>query len=273
VTPEEQAAYDAQQDKLLRDLASQIAGMTKLPFDPGTVRKGIIAAVDDAAAPPTVSINISGDTSTLISQIRTLNNYTPLPGQTVLVFKQGTDIFLLGAIAAGSPFAKTDTSDNGWIQADLSNGSHGGNSNGNIYYRRIMDHGSWKMQWRGAWNVSGTSMIASAKALSADYRPASKVSVIAARTATHSNAVGWDFNTDGTVTLVGPTVAPSSVADGDFSVGSHAHAYDDNYGLSAEFFLSDSTYTAGGFSVGTHNHSISVSSPTWASLNGIEYFL
>ena len=100
MTPEEQAALDAAQEKQIRELASQITQMAKLGFDPMTVRKGVVAAVADTTTPPTVSINISGDTTTLVSQVRTLNNYTPVVGQTVLIGKQGTEIFLLGAISS-----------------------------------------------------------------------------------------------------------------------------------------------------------------------------
>lgn len=277
MTPEEQAAFDAAQDKQIRDLATQIAQVAKLGFDPMTVRKGIISSVSDTTTPPTVGLNISGDTETLITEVRTLNNYTPLVGQTVLVAKQGTEIFLLGSISATNPGGVSTTS-NGWLALTPSNGTNGANSNGNIYYRRIMDHGSWKMQWRGGWGPGGsTTLVSSGDALSAEYRPGSLRSMLCARDATGAVAAKLDFATDGTVTLVGGTTAPSGStgSGGSFSVGDHAHLYDDNYGGVGEYFSTDSTYVAGAFSIGGHTHTVTntVTAPTWVSLNGVEYFL
>lgn len=285
MTPEEQAALDASQEKQLRDLATQITQMAKLGFDPMTIRKGIIGAVSDTTSPPTVSLNISGDTDTLVAQVRTLNNYTPLTGQTVLLAKQGTEIFILGAIAATSPMNVGGDSipDNGWRQSPLTAGSHGGNGNGDVYYRRVLDHGSWKMQWRGGWNVSGTTMIGSGEALDTDFRPSSKRSVLAARSATSSNVVQFDFMTDGTVVLVGGTTAPSSVSS---APGGTTDSVDpiDSTTTALSGYLSQGGSDLGhshgvvgshyhDIFVDSHSHSIAVAAPTWVSLNGLEYFL
>jgi hypothetical protein len=287
VTPEEQAAYDAEQDKQLRDLAAQMAQMSKLGFDPMTMRKAIIGSVSDTTSPPTVSLNISGDTDTLVTQVRTMNNFTPLVGQTVLLAKQGTEIFLLGAIAATNPYSVggAGTTDNGWQQATITNGSHGGNSNGNIYFRRVLDHGSWKMQWRGGWAPGGsTILIGAANALDTDFRPSSKRSVLAAREVqTGATALQFDFNTDGTVTLVGATTAP---AGGSSAPGGTTDTVDpiDNTTVALSGYLSQggsdlghSHGVVGGhwhdIFVNSHSHSITVTAPTWVSLNGVEYFL
>jgi hypothetical protein len=280
VTPEEQAALDASQEKQLRDLAAQIAQMSKLGFDPMTIRKGVIAAVNDTTAPPTVSINVSGDTSTIVSQVRTLNNYTPLVGQTILLAKQGTEIFILGAIAAGSPLAVNSETDNGWKKATLEAGSHGGNGNGDVYYRRVLDHGSWKMQWRGGWNVSGTTIITG---LDPDYRPTSLRSLPAARSANGAATVKVDFQTNGNVVIVGYDAVPSvnslsvgGLSGSTSSISSHSHGISFDLGTHDHF---GATTAAGGHShsVGTdgHDHTVTVdvSAPTWVSLNGLEYFL
>lgn len=270
---------DDGQDDQIRALATQIAQMTKLGYDPATIRKGVISAVSDTTTPPTVSLNLSGDSETLVTQVRTLNNYTPLVGQTVLIAKQGADIFILGSIASVNPSSTTNTtSDNGWIQATLTAGSHNGNSNGNVKYRRIMDHGSWKMQWQGGWNVSGTTMVTG---LDPDYRPSARRSLIVARDATGANDAKLDFNTDGSVLLVGGTTAPSGTGstglNGAFSIGDHGHTYLDIYGAAGEFNYTGATSATGGFSVGNHSHSVTVTNavtaPTWVSLNGLEYFL
>lgn len=277
---------DDGQDAALRDLAAQIAKMGQLGFDPITIRKGIVSAVVDTTSPPTVSLNLSGDTETLISAVRTLNNYTPLVGQTVLVAKQGTEIFLLGAISAGSPMNTNTTTDNGWIQADLAAGSHDGNSNGTVYYRRILDHGAWKMQWRGGWNVSGSTMVT---ALDPDYRPSSKRSVLVPVQIQSGSPVGQlDFGTNGSVTLVS-TTAPTAESTGGQSTSGASPS-----GSTDSVDPIDST-TAGGadghthgvvgshyhtifvdnhwHGNGTHTHTLSVAAPTWVSLNGVEYFL
>lgn len=281
MTPEEQAALVAAQEKQLRDLATQITNMAKLGFDPMTIRKGIVAAVVDTSTPPTVSINISGDQTTLITAVRTLNNYTPVVGQTVLVAKQGTEIFLLGAISAANPTSVNNFTDNGWIRATLTNGSHGGNSNGDVYYRRVLDHGSWKMQWRGGWAPGGaTAMIDTANAIDPDYRPTSHRSLTCARDLTGAMSATMDFHTDGRVILTGGTEptnsATVSLGGGTDSAGSHSHGIDDTYGASGEFVQSDGTSSNGSHSHGwsdSASHSHTPTAPVWISLNGLEYFI
>lgn len=291
MTPEEQAALDAEQEKQIRDLATQITQMSRLGFDPMTIRKGIIAAVNDTSSPPTVAINISGDETTLVSQVRTLNNYTPLVGQTVLVAKQGAEIFLLGAIAATNPTGVNTATDNGWNRATLTAGSHGGNSNGDIYYRRVMDHGSWKMQWRGGWNVSGTTVITG---LDPDYCPSSLRSVPAARNASGLVVMAkLDFASDGSVTLAGGTLTGTTTTEGGQSTsgaspgtsshGGHAHGIDwDGSVYNANHNHFGATFSGGSHNHtvdnhwhgnGNHNHDLSVTAPTWVSFNGVEYFL
>lgn len=269
-TPEEQAAIETALEKQIKDLATQITQMTKLGFDPMTIRKGIIAAVDDNANPPTVSLNISGDTETLITQVRTLNNYTPLVGQTVLIAKQGTEIFLLGGIA--STIAKTATAqpavmDNGWIKATLTNGTHGGNAN-DVYYRRVLDHGAWKMQWRGVWNTSSqTFMINTADALDQDYRPTSYRALACARDAAGLSVIRMEFAADGTVRWfqANPTISTTGNigAGSDIRLSGYLSQAGSDLGHAHATFTSD------------HNHggSASIAVPSWVSLNGVEYFL
>jgi hypothetical protein len=273
--------------------------MAKLPFDPVTVRKAIIGSVNDSTTPPTVSLNISGDTETLVSQVRTLNNFTPLPGQTVLLAKQGAEIFLLGAIAGVSPYTVNSTADNGWQLAILAGGLHGPNSLGNVYYRRVLDHGSWKMQWRGGWDPQGgTTMIT---ALDPDYRPSARRSVSCARNPVGQNSVTMNFDTSGICYITGDTTAPSASTSVTVNTGgptatnstspnggtssadlSHNHADFDASGATGVTSL---THTHTIF-VDSHNHGISThshtgsgsttvttASPTWVSLNGVEYFL
>lgn len=294
MTPEEQAAHDAAEDQQLKDLATQIAAMTQLGFDPMTIRKAIIASVNDAATPPTVSLNISGDTETLVTEVRILNNYTPLVDQTVLLAKQGTEIFLLGSIASVDPrsAAESTASDNGWVAATLSAGT-GGSGDNAVRYRRIMDHGSWKMQWRGEWNPAGNlSMITAGNALDPDFRPAGRRGLPAARDAVGSTTCRMEFSPDGTVRYYSASPAINTTGDlgggtgsnGGFDYGGHSHGISDTYGAAGEFVQSDGTSVNGAFSVGSHSHGIDtgshnhggstvVTAPTWISLNGLEYFL
>ena len=276
MTPEEAAAIEAAQERQLRDLATQITQMTKLGFDPLTIRKGTVVAVSDNTNPPTVSINISGADDTLVSQVRTLNNYTPLVGQTVLIGKQGTEIFLLGSIASVNPrtVAASSEEDNGWIKADLAAGSHGGGE-GDVYYRRVMDHGSWKMQWRGQWNVSGTTMISSG-GLDPNYRPASNRAVSCARNLSGLPTCQVIFSSTGGVTigLAAPGIATQS--PGTSQHNGHTHTFYDTYNGTGGY-ATDETESAGvhTHTVNTHGHGevTLVSNPTWVSLNGVEYFL
>lgn len=254
----------------LRDLVAELL-KPALSFEPATIRKATVTAVSPSSTPPTISIRMSGDTTTTISGVRIEETYSPRVGHTVLVFKQGNEIFAFGHIAdlAGA-------SAGGWTTPSLAGGwSHNGNSNGNVQYRRVMDNGSWKMQWRGGGNYGGSTVLASA--LAAEFRPASRRTCVASRDANGSNVVKVDFETSGAVNIVGGTTSPSGGSgggggtgfDGSFSVGSHFHS-----------IPTGSSGNAGGFSIGSHNHStsshshsISVDSPNWVSFNGIEYFL
>ncbi len=272
MTPEETAA----QERELRELAAMISKMGKLGFDPMTVRKGVVASVNDFADPPTVSINISGDTNTLVSQVRTLNNYTPLVGQTVLIGKQGTEIFLLGSIASVNPrtVASASEEDNGWIKATLAAGSHGGGE-GDVYYRRVMDHGSWKMQWRGQWNVSGTTMISSG-GLDPNYRPAANRAVAAARNVNGADTCQVIFASTGGVTISSASSATPSldISGSALSVGGSTDVRLSGYQSAAGSDLGHSHTWGDTTTAHTHSgSSISIASPTWVSLNGVEYFL
>lgn len=263
MTPEEQEAKRLAEEKQLRDLATQITQMSKLGFDPGTFRKGVIAAVSDAATPPTVSVNLSGDATTLITDVRIMDNQTPVVGSTALIAKQGSDIFLLGSIAAskanGAPTGQTEST--GWIKPTLSNGTHGGSGN-DVYYRRVLDHGSWKVQWRGTWNTSGSStMLDSGDALDADYRPSSTRQIACARENDGISIIRADFTSAGLVTIHQGTTSSSTD-------GSHGHSFSDIYGDIGQFTTGNGTNSGG-----SHSHLVSFDHPNWVSLNGVEYFL
>lgn len=286
-TPEEtRAISNPYSDELIRKLAQFIQKSGQLGFDPTTLKKGIIIAIDVTGSPPTVSIQISGDTTTTVASVRMLNNYSPVVGHTVLIVQQGADIVILGHIAdLGGKTAANGAG--GWNLATLSAGSHNGNSSGNVYYRRILDHGSWKMQWRGGWAVSGTFMINTGQALAAEYRPAETRPVLAARHfASGPVACHMVFTSDGRVEMQGGTQASSTgTVSGD--IGFVDPADSTSVADTSHNHLGDSGGVTGVTSI-THNHSIvgghdhsffggshthPVTSPTWVSLHGVEYFL
>ncbi|MEV5596015.1 hypothetical protein [Streptomyces sp. NPDC052496] len=223
IVPTEAAAQEAQQaaqaaqaaqTQAIRDLATEIAKQTLLDFDPATIRKGTVSSIADTAVPPTLGIQISGDT-TEIPGIRYIDSYVPVIGDTVLVIKQGTDLVALGEIA-GQFSAST------WTTATLGPGfSHNGNSNGSVRYRRVWDNGSFKMQWRGGAASTGASTAVISTPLDVGYRPVGLVSVGTARDAIGSTSVKLDFTPSGTVNVVGGTVVPSIT---DATIGGHSHS-------------------------------------------------
>jgi hypothetical protein len=260
----DQAAVSA--DDELRQLVTEIIKASTLGFDPAQIRKGIITAVADTTTPPTVTLNMSGDTTVAVAGVRFMDNYSPRVNDTVLVGKQGTEVWVLGHIAS-FPVSGGVTS-TGWTQASLAAGSHNGNSNGTVYYRKVLDNGAWKMQWQGGWNVSGTTVIS---ALAAAYRPAIKRSVPAARDADGQNVVKIDFNTDGSVNIVGGTTGGGSHSHTNSSTGSAGNSHSHSHGGSANPTSFSETHTHSTSSTGSAGSS--TPSPTWVSFNGIEYFL
>lgn len=88
-------------DDDLRRLAT-VLQQSGLSFDPVTMRKAVISAVNLAAAPPVVSIQLSGDTTTTIDNVRVFRQYTPVVGDTALILKQGKDLLALGTVAGTS---------------------------------------------------------------------------------------------------------------------------------------------------------------------------
>ncbi|MCX5535195.1 hypothetical protein OG785_32160 [Streptomyces sp. NBC_00006] len=98
VVPEEAAAQDvaadaeaaaAAQRDAIRELATEIAKQAILAFDPATVRKSAVTAIATTATPPTLSVQISGDTTTTIDGVRYIDSYAPVGGDTVLIIKAG----------------------------------------------------------------------------------------------------------------------------------------------------------------------------------------
>jgi hypothetical protein len=255
-------------------LVDQLA-KPEIPFDPATIRKGVITASNPTATPPSVDLTISGDDSATISAVRYIDSYSPVVGDTVLIIKQGTDIVVLGQINdSGSG------SENGWQNPTLGSGfSNNGNSNGNPAYRLIVDNGDLKIQWKGS--VAKTGTATALCTMPTGYRPASTRNVLTARDpGGGANDVQLQFNTDGTVVVVGGTTVPAMAGGGTTSsAGGHSHTVFDDHTHSHQGYVPVTSFVDSGTDTqGSHTHTggtptATVTFPTWISLNGVEYFL
>lgn len=278
VVPEEAAAQDAAAEAeqaaaaqldAIRELATEIAKQTLLDFDPATIRKGAVTAIATTSAPPTLSVQISGDTTTTIDGVRYIEGYNPVVGDVVQFFKQGTDLIAFGKVA--EQFSQST-----WTLAPLGSGwSHNGNSGGNVMYRKVWDHGSPKMEWKGtAARSSGTAVLGTP--LDSTYRPAVLRPTTAARTGTGgANSVKLDFYPDGTVLMVGGATAPSgTAAAASGTTGSesghnhgitnndHSHGGDTNSGGSHGHGIANNDHNHGSPTGTTSGHSHSIATTT-----------
>lgn len=271
----------AQSDEL-RALATTLQ-KPELSFEACTFRKGIVTAVSDGP-PPSVSLQISGDTQTTVTGVRRLEGYTPLVGQTVLILKQGSEILALGHIAVAQ--------ETGWALASLNGGfSHNGNSNGSFKFRKVRDHGADKVQFKGSVSRNSGSVITT---LGADFHPASRRTLMAARNSNGSNDVKVEVGTDGSVQLIGMGTVPDSFDSMNVSGGgwtnyhdhpAHSHGGSTNsadppdglanahsHGIPSTDFANHRHYVGDGHTHGL-DINLSVPDPSWISLNGLEYFL
>lgn len=260
----------AQSDEL-RALAIEMQ-KPEFTFEACTFRKGIITAVADGP-PPSVSLQISGDTATTISGVRRLEGYTPIVGQTVLILKQGSEIMALGHIAVSE--------ETGWTLATLQSGfTHDGNNNGNLMYRKVRDHGADKIQWKGAVDRNTGSTVTN---LPVGFRPASARSLVAARNDSGgSNVVRVDFWEGGDVNLFGLSAAPNmfdSMGSSTYDHPAHSHGGATGVTDPADGLANAHSHSISSTDFASHSHShsltvtASVSEPNWISFNGLEYFL
>lgn len=276
----------ASNDQLLQ-LAQEIS-KPPYAFDPTTIRKATVTAIDpgDANTAPTCTVLFSGDTTAPVAGVRFAAIFGPQVNDTVIVLKQGAEFFLLTDLA-GLGTQVANSTEGGWVQASLAGGhSHGGNSNGALMYRRVMDNGCWKMQWKGAISYGGSTTILSAP-LDSDFRPAQKVSLDAARDVNNGGgaSIGVDFTTAGQIVIAGPTWSTNSASISHShtfgvsvsvsgSTGGHTHSstLGDGIGLSADS-VGASGSGSGTTDLGGGSHSHTASNPTWIGFHRLEYFL
>jgi hypothetical protein len=249
-------------DDEIRQLATALAP------EPVTAMSGEKAVIDSislggSGTPPTVTVNLGG---VLIPGVAIESNYTPQVGDTVLLLRQGTSYLASMRITAQS--SKSVNTEGGWTQASLASGN-GHRSGSAVMYRRVMDNGCWKMQWKGLMDYGNSSLLASA--LAADFRPSESRPIAIARSLTGGMPVmRLDFDTDGTATFWGATFSTPSD-------GSHTHGLGSSdvrlsgYLSQAGTDLGHSHGLGTSGSGGSHTHDITA--PPWLSLNGVEYFL
>jgi hypothetical protein len=248
------------EDSELRTLVQELVKQSQLGFDPTTMRKGIITAVNPFfVGTPTVDLTMSGDDTVVIPGVRFLDSYSPLVGDSVLVMKQGADIMVLGRVAIGI------STDVGWVQATLASGfTHDSGSLGALTYRRVWDNGSWKVQFRGGVLRSANETVISA--LPADFRPPSRATVLGARGhGGGSVAIQIQFETNGAVLLSGNTFniamgSPDTLIQNTGNVGSSTPTLIQNTGT----FGSN---TVKGSNEGTNNTSDNADN-TFSSVTG-----
>ncbi|USC17045.1 hypothetical protein [Rhodococcus sp. 11-3] len=295
--PAEVSAASVEQDAQIRTIAAQIAGggATVPQF-----LKGVVTAVNPTASPPNFAAQLGGDTTTTVSDIVHLDSYSPVVGDTVLIVKNGSEIFGLGQINdTGSGSA------NGWTQMTLGSGfSHNGNANGNAEFRRVVDNGDLKLQLRGGVAISGTQITVCV--LPVGFRPTVKRSLLVARNIDGGSVVAQiDVYTDGTVMLIGATTgvtgvsssggggSTSSVDPNDNTTGV-SNSYDggidgsgrartsgptiivNNGDTTHQHLFSHDHGVTGSHSHTTPNHThtmTAVAHPTWLSFNGVEFYL
>lgn len=273
-----QSAVVAETDEL-RALVSEIIKQSSLGFNPAQFIKGSVTAISYTTVPPTLTINVSGDTTVAVSAVRFVDSYSPAVGDVALLGRQGNDIWALGKIASDGSLGTGGGT--GWTQATLASGfSHNGDSQGDVEYRKVWDNGSWKMQWRGAAaRSSGTTIVT---ALATDLRPGVKRNIAVSRGFGGGSASCQIlFNTSGSVVLEASAITvPTGGAGGGSGFTSfhsgHSHPYDDYYdpGI-ADFGVL--TYVGGGhdhsFTVAGASHTHSITAPDWVAFHGVEYFL
>lgn len=75
---------------------------------------GLVTSVNMTATPPTISVQINGDTSTTIDGVPYTNGYYPVVGDTCVLLRQGTDLLALTRVANTSgPWRTVGTTGNG----------------------------------------------------------------------------------------------------------------------------------------------------------------
>lgn len=275
VPPVASPAGQLKADDEIRQLAAALQPPSTIDM---SAQKAVIASVSygTSTTAPTVTVTLGGVS---IPGVAVAANYSPKVGDTVVLIRQ------LNTYVAAFRIATTGTeatdSTGGWVQLGLASGhSH---STSPILYRLVSDHGAWKMQWQGQFNL-GSNDTVNSSALPADLRPSQTRRFAVRRNHDGGSvSIGVDFKTDGNVEIFGDTAAPfsagsSTSANGGFS-GYHNHWYHDAGYTGTNPRLTSTLFDGVGLveqadhshSVNSHHHD--VTRADWVSFNGVEYFL
>lgn len=257
--------------------------------DSGTtchMTKGIVVATSVAVTPPTCSIQLSGDTTTTIAGVRFVDSYWPVVGDVVQIIKQSSTLLIIGQVSVWG----ATPADQGWVSPTPAT-NWALDAIDPLRYRVIQDHGTRKVQLRGALTrSSGTPT--TLWTMPAEARPVVNLKPVLISRGWGGGAVSaqMQINSSGTMVLDGYTAGVASVngttgnsspdtgvSTGDGPGGTHRHY---EYNGSAEPAGDGGGFTdwngAHTHTVNSHNHSITstgVSHPDWVGFNGIEYFL
>lgn len=294
---QEDAQRQATQHQQLTSLAGALA--PKKTGCSACLVKGVVTAVGY----PYMTVQVDGDTMTSIANVRYLEAYSPVVGDTCTMLKQGPDLLAIGRVNTTT----VSPAVNGWVAPSLGTGMT--NTLDVIRYRVINDNGERKIQLRGKVSVSGTNI--TLFTMPSDLRPALDLQLLAARDNTQSNVVQLNIANAGAVTIVGVTsgVAGQSGGPTNFRTGvdpgsggvsnastttsgvdiGHSHkflnkewiTYDDDNHNDDNFPHFWETSPGNGIPrsnhshlQGQHQHALDrVLHPTSVSLNGVEYFL
>jgi hypothetical protein len=238
-----------------------------------SARKATVDTVSlgDASTAPTVQVSLGG---VLIPGVRLAASYTPVVGDTVLLLKQGNEFFAAFKIAATG--SKSDEDAGGWITASLDS-SHAVNGSQTVMYRRINDHGSWKMQWKGTIDYgSGDTNLLSA-ALATEYRPSVARQCVVARSVTGGGpgVARIDFSTTGTAVFFGLSYSIDLGNSGSGGVSNHTHGGSTDFADPPDGLANSHAHGIPSSDL-SHSHDLGtadITEPPWISLDGVEYFL
>jgi hypothetical protein len=287
---QEQAQREATQQEQIRSLAQVLAKPVSSPT--AELVKGVVTAYTY----PYLTVQLGGDTTTSIANVRHWESYSPVVGDTCQMIKQGGDIIATARVNTTNGAAAL----NGWAQPTLASGFTHSVGLDPIQWRVVNDHGDLLLQLRGSCTLSGvtySSNTATMFTLPVGSRVAAPKSVLAPRDS-GGVCVKINFLTSGVVqldNLVGVRTDADNAATATTSVDMQ-HFHDDvNYQGSGTPVAIQPSNTATGFAkygtwpssysngfpggnphthlIPPHDHSMANTVPSATWLTGISVYL
>ncbi|WIF20515.1 minor tail protein [Rhodococcus phage Jflix2] len=284
------AAAIAAQAQQRNQVASLADALTPPSMTAALVSKATIVSVE-WGYPPTVTIQLGGDTSSNIPAVRFLDSFVPTAGDTVIVVKQGSELFVLGQmmdnLSAGS---------NGWRDVTLTTAWNQNTTLQPALARLIYDNGVRKVQLQGrVWRNTGVGTSTTLFTLPTGFAPATQRAFVVTREnlTGGANDVQLQINTSGTVTISGQQLQGPSAEHGNLTTSYYDvnHFHEQSGG---GLFTGTVRYSTGGapldgvlggsaqdggrspnhrHTTNSASHSHTPSFPGWVSLDGVEFFL